>query len=112
MPADASAARHPDVAAHLTACPDTRFVEAFTPDLTGYGFGKRLPIDEIDALYRGGMSFSAAPYVLDGRHDGYGSGGIGWDDGDPDARGFPIPGTLKPMPWAVARTRVGKSSGR
>lgn len=104
MSADTSASRHPEVAAFLAAHPDTRFIEAFTPDLTGYGFGKRLPIEEIDSLYRSGMGFSAAPYVLDARHDGYGSGGIGWDDGDPDAKGVPIPGTLKPMPWAAVPT--------
>ncbi|MDQ0390775.1 glutamine synthetase family protein [Labrys monachus] len=104
MPADARPPRHPELAAFLAAHPDTRFIEAFTPDLTGYGFGKRLPIDDADALYRSGMGFSAAPYVLDARHDGYGSGGIGWDDGDPDATGSPIPGTLKPMPWAAVPT--------
>lgn len=96
---DAAAERHPEVTAYLATHPQTRFIEAFTPDLTGYGFGKRLPVEEIDALYRSGMGFSAAPFVLNARHLGYGSGGIGWDDGDPDARGLPIPGTLKPMPW-------------
>ncbi|MDQ0471113.1 glutamine synthetase family protein [Labrys wisconsinensis] len=104
MPADTAPDRHPEVAAFLAAHPGIRFVEAFTPDLTGFGFGKRLPIAEIDALYRSGMGFSAAPYVLDGRHLGYGSGGVGWDDGDPDARGRPIPGSLKPMPWAAQPT--------
>ncbi|GLS21809.1 glutamine synthetase [Labrys miyagiensis] len=104
MPADTSAPRHPEVAAFLVAHPDTRFIEAFTPDLTGYGFGKRLPVGEIDSLYRSGMGFSAAPYVLNPQHGGYGSGGIGWDDGDPDARGVPIPGSLKPMTWAAVPT--------
>ena len=82
----------------------TRFIEAFTPDLTGFGFGKRVPVGDVDALYRGGMGFSAAPYVLDPRHLGYASGGIGWEDGDPDAKGRPRPGTLKPMPWAAHPT--------
>ncbi len=104
MPADTSASRSSEVAAYLAAHPDTRFIEAFTPDLTGYGFGKRLPVEEIDSLYRSGMGFSAAPYVLNTQHGGYGSGGIGWDDGDPDAKGMPIPGTLKPMPWAAVPT--------
>lgn len=104
MSADGSLSRNPEVAAFLDAHPQTRFIEAFTPDLTGFGFGKRLPIEEIDSLYRSGMGFSAAPYVLDARHDGYGSGGIGWNDGDPDAKGQPLPGTLKPMPWAAVPT--------
>jgi len=104
MPADTLASRQPEVAAFLAAHPDTRFIEAFTPDLTGYGFGKRLPVEEIDGLYRSGMGFSAAPYVLNPQHGGYGSGGIGWDDGDPDAKGMPIPGTLKPMTWATVPT--------
>ncbi|WP_413989482.1 glutamine synthetase family protein [Labrys okinawensis] len=104
MPADTSAPRHPEVAAFLAARPETRFIEAFTPDLTGYGFGKRLPVVEIDSLYRSGMGFSAAPYVLNPQHGGYGSGGIGWDDGDPDARGMPIPGSLRPMTWAAVPT--------
>jgi glutamine synthetase len=90
--------------AYLRARPDTRFVEAFTPDLTGYGFGKRLPVGDIETLYRRGIGFSAAPFVLDGRHLGYSSGGLGWDDGDPDANGRPIPGTLKPMSWAAYPT--------
>jgi glutamine synthetase len=102
--ADTARDRNPDVSAYLAAHPGTRFVEAFTPDLTGYGFGKRVPVEEIDELYRSGMGFSAAPYVLDARHHGYGAGGVGWDDGDPDAKGRPIPGTLKPMPWAAHPT--------
>ena len=104
MPVDTAPERHPEVATYLATYPETRFVEAFTPDLTGYGFGKRLPIGEIDALYRSGMGFSAAPFVLDGRHLGYASGGIGWNDGDPDAKGRPIPGSLKPMTWASQPT--------
>lgn len=104
MPADTGAPRPAEVATFLAAHGDTRFIEAFTPDLTGYGFGKRLPVEEIDSLYRSGMGFSAAPYVLNPQHGGYGSGGVGWDDGDPDAKGLPIPGSLKPMTWAAVPT--------
>ena len=104
MAADTAPDRTSEVEAYLSTHPDTRFIEAFTPDLTGYGFGKRVPVGDVHDLYRSGMGFSAAPYVLDARHLGYGSGGVGWQDGDPDAKGRPIPGTLKPMPWAAHPT--------
>ena len=52
MPADPSAPRPAEVAAFLAAHGDTRFIEAFTPDLTGYGFGKRLPVEEIEKLQK------------------------------------------------------------
>ena len=50
------------------------------------------------------MQFSACAPLLDVRGLGQGAAGLGTDDGDPDGTGWPIPGTLKPAPWALRPT--------
>jgi glutamine synthetase len=95
---------HPDVTNLLTQFPQTRWVDAFVPDQSGYGYGKRVPIERLDAVYRNGLAMSCSAFVLDQRHHGHDSEGIGWRDGDPDMIARPVPGRLAPMPWATVPT--------
>jgi glutamine synthetase len=80
--------------------PETRFVDAFAVDLNGIARGKRLTRGAWAGADRNGVAFSASALVLDARGVAQGPLGIGTADGDPDATGFPVPGTLHPVPWA------------
>jgi glutamine synthetase len=80
--------------------PGTRFVDAFAIDLNGIARGKRLTRAAWAGAERNGVAFSASALVLDARGVAQGPLGIGTADGDPDATGFPVAGTLHPVPWA------------
>ncbi len=75
----------------------TRFVDAFVFDLNGIARGKRLPA----ADWTGdSVAFSASALVLDAQGNAQGPLGLGTQDGDPDALGWPVLGQTWPVPWA------------
>jgi glutamine synthetase len=78
----------------------TRFVDAFAIDLNGIARGKRLTASSWPGAARQGVAFSASALVLDARGVSQGPCGIGTADGDPDATGLPVAGTVRPVPWA------------
>ncbi len=82
----------------------TRFVDAFVIDMNGIARGKRLPAEDWDAAARSGIAFSASALVLDAQGNAQGPLGIGTEDGDPDALGLPVPGQIRPVPWARVPT--------
>lgn len=88
----------------LAEAPEPRFLDAFVIDVNGNCLGKRLPGDQAAALAQTGVQFSASTLVLDCRGVAQLPLGIGGADGDPDARGLPVPGTLRPVPWAASPT--------
>jgi hypothetical protein len=55
-------------------------------------------------VFSSGVTFSACAALLDVHGHGHNAAGLGSTDGDPDAVGFPIPGTLVPVPWASSPT--------
>jgi glutamine synthetase len=86
----------------VTALPaGTDFVDAFIVDVNGIPRGKRLPASAWARTVADGVAFSTSSLVLDARGESQGPLGIGTQDGDPDAAGFPVPGTLKPVPWSA-----------
>lgn len=91
-----------EVAEFLQRHPDIRHVDAIFIDMCGMARGKRLPIDELEGLYRQGMNLPASIYLLDVTGDQLDVMGRGFGDGDPDGTGFPVAGTLAPAPWAGA----------
>ena len=80
--------------------PGTRFVDAFVIDLNGIPRGKRIPAADWPSAAQNGIAFSASALVLDARGHNQGPLGIGTTDGDPDALGHPVSGTLQPVPWS------------
>jgi glutamine synthetase len=86
--------------ADIVLPPGTRFVDAFVIDVNGIPRGKRLPAAEF--LASGGrVAFSAGALVLDVQGNMQGPLGIGTEDGDPDATGETVPGSIAPVPWAA-----------
>lgn len=86
------------------ANPDIRYIDAFVIDMNGHTSGKRVPVEDVEALYRDGIQFSASCFVADCRGLGHNAGGFGKDDGDPDGSARPIAGTLRRVPWAAVPT--------
>jgi glutamine synthetase len=89
-----------EVAEFLRVHPDTEAVDAFVIDANGHALGKRIPIEDLASLADTGVQFSACALLADVRGLGHGAAGLGTEDGDPDATGWPMPGTLAPVPWA------------
>lgn len=88
-------------AADPTLLPDgTRFIDAFVFDLNGIPRGKRLPAEDWPGVATRGVAFSASALVLDAIGVNRGPNGIGTADGDPDALGLPVPGSVVSVPWS------------
>ena len=81
--------------------PDTTFVDSFVIDVNGLTRGKRLPAGEFMAAH-GKVAFSRGALVLDAAGNMQGPLGIGTQDGDPDASGEAVAGSVVPVPWAGA----------
>lgn len=86
--------------AYLAAHRETEHLDAFIIDLCGNAVGKRFPAAAIRELYASGSSLCAAMQLLDVQGNTWDTAGLGFSDGDPDARAMPVPGTLAPVPWA------------
>lgn len=84
----------------LAARGDVEHLDAFIIDLCGNAVGKRFPASEIRGLYASGSSLCAAMQLLDVQGNTWDTAGLGFSDGDPDARAMPVAGTLAPVPWA------------
>ena len=94
--------------------PGTRFVDAFVFDLNGVARGKRLPSADWPGACTAGIGFSASALVLDARGNAQGPLGIGTQDGDPDALGWPVAGQTWLVPWAsqaVAQSLLSMRGG-
>lgn len=88
-----------EAAAFLEANPETTHIDPFIVDLGGTCIGKRYPASHIKKIYKGGTTFNAAAYLLDVTGNSPDPLGYGISDGDPDYDAWPVPGTLKRVPW-------------
>ncbi len=79
--------------------PDVTHLDPFIVDLGGKAVGKRYPASHIEKIYGGGTTFCAATYLLDVTGNSDDPLGYGFSDGDPDTDAWPVPGTLKRVPW-------------
>lgn len=86
----------------LRRFPQIRFIDAIFIDMCGIARGKRLPAAQMPGLFTNGLYLPASIFALDVTGDQLDVLGRGFSDGDPDGCGFPIPGTLAPVPWAGA----------
>lgn len=84
----------------LERFPRIKYVDAIFVDMCGVARGKRLPVDDLPGLMRDGLLIPESIFTLDVTGDQLDIMGRGGSDGDPDACGVAIPGTLVPCPWA------------
>ncbi len=93
-----------DLKAFLAQHPDTQYLDVLFVDICGIVRGKRYPRPEMEKVLSSGMQIPYTVYLLDVTGDSSDPCGRGFDDGDPDGTGLPVPGTLAPVPWASAPT--------
>lgn len=90
--------------AYLSAWPQTELVDAFFFDLNGIPRGKRLPVRVLDNLYGDGLCLPASTVALDVWGLEVLDSGLVFETGDRDWRFRPVPGSLRPLPWADTPT--------
>jgi glutamine synthetase len=88
----------------LDAHPDTRYLETLIADMNGILRGKRAERQDFYKAYSNGMNMCAATTILDSLGNTFSSIPYGVNDGDPDARGLAVPGSLAPVPWTSVPT--------
>jgi glutamine synthetase len=85
--------------AWLSRRPQVRCVDLLLADQMGIPRGKRVTVEELEAVHRDGLLLPASMFALDVRGGTVQSTGLGFDEGDADRVCLPIPGTLVPVPW-------------
>ncbi len=85
--------------AWLDRHPQVRYVDLLLADQMGIPRGKRVTIDELEAMHTTGLLLPASMFALDVLGGTVQCTGLGFDEGDADRACLPIPGTLVPVPW-------------
>jgi glutamine synthetase len=88
----------------LRGHPELKFVDTFMIGISGQTFGKRESAKDLGRIFRSGVTFSACAALLDVNGHGHNAAGLGFTDGDPDAVGYPVSGTLVSVPWTQSPT--------
>lgn len=81
----------------LAAHPDIEAFDIVLSDSNGVGRGKIIRREELLGLYRNGRHLPISILGLDITGEDVHETGLIWDSGDGDLRGWPLPGTLKPL---------------
>ncbi|MEP3257700.1 MAG: glutamine synthetase, partial [Roseibium sp.] len=93
-----------DVEAFLTEHPDLDTVEVVLPDTNGVLRGKWLPGGAVKTVFEGGVALPYSLFGLDVWGREVESTGMHIETGDKDGVCWPIPETLKLVPWAERKT--------
>ena len=83
-------------------------VELMLCDLNAVLRGKWLPGDDEVKLAEGGVRLPLSTYAPNILGEEVEATGLGIAVGDPDGRLFPVPGSLRPVPWASNGTQVAQ----
>lgn len=90
----------PELHAFMDASPRPEFAEAFVVDINGILRGKRLPMTSLARVYDQGLCLPASTLLLDIRGQEVEATGMVLDTGDGDHYCWPVPGSLRPLPWS------------
>jgi glutamine synthetase len=85
--------------AWLTRHDQVRAVDLLLPDLMGIPRGKRVTVEELQAVHRNGLLLPASMFALDVLGGTVQATGLGFDEGDADRVCLPLPGSLAAVPW-------------
>jgi glutamine synthetase len=100
--------RNPDPKASLPASDaetlqglgDLELVDLLLPDMNGLLRGKRVTRDALEKVYRDGVCLPMSLIATDITGNTVEETGLGYDIGDEDRICRPVPGSLRPVPWA------------
>lgn len=93
-----------ELEAFMKAYPDTRFMDAFAPDINGILRGKRVQVDEFDKIFGKGSNYCAASALMNVKGESSSNVSYGAHDGDPDVRSTGVAGSLAIVPWSSLPT--------
>jgi glutamine synthetase len=96
--------RGAEAQAFLDANPDIESVQIIFTDLCGVQRGKVLRRDEVVPAWQDGRFFPISALVLDATGQDVPETGLVFDEGDRDLLFWPVPGSLKRVPWAEVPT--------
>ncbi|TYB80452.1 glutamine synthetase family protein [Maritimibacter fusiformis] len=83
-------------------------VELMLCDINAVLRGKWLPGDDEEKIAEGGVRLPLSTYAPNILGEEVEATGLGIAVGDPDGRLFPVPGSLRPVPWAAKDTNVAQ----
>jgi len=83
-------------------------VELMLCDINAVLRGKWLPGDDEQKLSEGGVRLPLSTYAPNILGEEVEATGLGIIVGDPDGRLYPVPGTLRPVPWAASGQQVAQ----
>ena len=88
-----------EVQQFLARTPRPEFIEAFMVDINGMPRGKRIPLRELPQVYEKGMLLPRSIPLVNISGDDVEATGQVSDTGDRDTFCYPVPGSLRPVPW-------------
>ncbi|NNG04819.1 MAG: glutamine synthetase [Inquilinus sp.] len=89
-----------EIRGFLADNPDIKQIDALLADSCGVLRGKKMPVRGLRRLPEAGVSFPGSIYGTDITGSTVEATGLGLAQGDADRPCYPIPGTLRPVPWA------------
>ena len=84
----------------LAAIAGCQQVDLLLPDPNGVLRGKRVAADTLAKVYRDGVCLPMSLVATDITGNTVEETGLGYDIGDEDRSCWPVPGSLRPVPWA------------
>ena len=88
-----------EVEIFLKKHPDILECDLLLPDSNAVLRGKRIRKEKLSSIFKKGMYFPASVFAMDVTGETMEETGLGIESGDRDILCFPIPETLKTVPW-------------
>ena len=86
--------------------PDIREFDLLLPDMNAVLRGKRIQRGKLISIYKKGIFFPASVFAMDVTGETMEETGLGFKSGDQDIPCYPIPETLKVVPWPKERGQL------
>ena len=100
MTSTSAAALPPEDAATLRAIEGCELVDLMLADTNGLLRGKRVAVESLEKVYTDGICLPMSLLAAHITGDTIEETGLGYDIGDEDRLCRPVPGSLRPVPWA------------
>ena len=86
--------------------PEIREIDLLLPDMNAVLRGKRIQKKKLSSIYKKGIYFPASVFAMDVSGETMEETGLGFESGDQDIPCFPVPETLKKVPWQKQRGQL------
>jgi len=83
----------------LEQYPDISEFDLLLPDMNAVLRGKRIQRKKLSSIFKKGIYFPKSVFAFDVTGETMEETGLGFESGDQDIPCFPVPETLKPVPW-------------